>query len=230
MQKCKIAENVRVSRDLAAACTAASLTNQSGAAHQPVPSVVSHHVELRDGLVVLAQVDEHVVVRGEEREALGLVRQIVDDREGDGRAVVGRRAAASHRCRINIAGREHTERYERGMLRAGRLRPCSCAAIQIRERCLLTELVEDDERSTGRLVENERRLLHFDCERGPPLHDAVGRADSRHDAVDRREAGRLDRHVAADLREDRQTARAAQKRRLAACREEQRKKSASRSR
>jgi len=44
------------------------------AAHQPGPSVVPHHVELRDGLVVLAQVDEHVVVRGEEREALGLVR------------------------------------------------------------------------------------------------------------------------------------------------------------
>ena len=102
--------------------------------------------------------------------------------------------------------------------------------MRIRARCSLTELIEDDERSAGRLVENQRRLLHFDCECGFALHDAVGRADSRHDAVNRREAGRLDRHVAADLREDRQTARAAQKRRLAACREEQREKSACRSR
>ena len=80
--------------------------------------MVSHHVKLRDGLVVLEEIDEQVVVRGEERQALGLVRQIGHDREGNGRAVVGRRAAASPRCEISIADREHERRCERGLLRA----------------------------------------------------------------------------------------------------------------
>ena len=118
MQKNKIAENLRVSWDPAAACAPHSDQSVRPAAHQTVPSVVSHHVKLRDGLVVLDHVDEHVVVRGEERQALDLVRQIMDGREGDGRAVVGRRAAASHRCEINIAGREHKQRCERDLLRA----------------------------------------------------------------------------------------------------------------
>ena len=65
------------------------------------------------------------------------------------------------------------------------------------------DLVEDDERALGRLVEDRRRLDHLDHEGRAAAREIVGRADAREQPVDDADMRAPRRHVGAHLRERR---------------------------
>ena len=63
------------------------------------------------------------------------------------------------------------------------------------------DLVEDDEAALARLVEDRRRLDHFDHEGRAPAREIVGRADAAEQSVDDADRGGLRRHERAHLRQ-----------------------------
>ena len=81
--------------------------------------------------------------------------------------------------------------------------------------CAAADLIEDDERSLARLIEDRRGLHHLDHEGRAPARDVVGRPHAREQPINRADLRAPRRHEAAHLRHDRNERILAQISRLA---------------
>ena len=61
------------------------------------------------------------------------------------------------------------------------------------------DFVENDQRALARLIEDRRRLDHFDHEGRAPAREVVGGADAREQAIDDADMGAPRRHEGAHL-------------------------------
>ena len=77
-------------------------------------------------------------------------------------------------------------------------RPGDGQAIECRRAA--TDLVENDKRMLGRLVENGRRLDHFNHEGGASARQIVSRTNAREETIDNADMGLARRHISAHLR------------------------------